>query len=218
MIGDASSQLSNYKLQLRPAFSGTQLSSKLFVSDLLWSSPLHSHAVTRVSMLKRQRQNSPLPWGAESTDFAPAADFVQTAKRRRILAPPLDGRLRGVPRDEDEWPTESEDEVEDSGVEQVDGWEGATELYKDANVLLHQVHIEQQRRMHKASLPHVAHEGSSNSAPSPSTSSLPISKSASWSSHHPSHPLDYLGQSGVDNYSSSQEIDNVRARYEESNR
>jgi hypothetical protein len=108
-------------------------------------------------MLKRQRASSPSPFTQTPATEVPLISSVPTSsehgvKRRRLLAPPLDGRFRG-------WniqPVLSEDEVEEDDIMEDDSpnrWATTTEPslsgageYKVVNSLLHDLHAEQQHR------------------------------------------------------------------------
>jgi hypothetical protein len=108
-------------------------------------------------MLKRQRASSPSPLTQTPATEVPLISSVPTSsehgvKRRRLLAPPLDGRSRG-------WgmlPVPSEGEVEEDDIMEDDSpnpWATTTEPslsgageYKAVNSLLHDLHAEQQHR------------------------------------------------------------------------
>jgi hypothetical protein len=124
-------------------------------------------------MLKRQRASSPSPLTQTPATEVPLISSVPTssehgAKRRRLLAPPLDGRSHG-------WgmlPVPSEDEVEEDDIME-DGspnpWATTTEPglsgageYKAVNSLLHDLHAEQQHRRLMSPSSH-----SSSSSPGP---------------------------------------------------
>jgi hypothetical protein len=124
-------------------------------------------------MLKRQRASSPSPLTQTPATEVPLISSVPTSsehgvKRRRLLAPPLDGRSRG-------WgiqPVPSEDEVEEDDIMEDDSpnpWAITTEPslsgageYKAANSLLHDLHAEQQHRRLMSPSSH-----SSSSSPGP---------------------------------------------------
>lgn len=108
-------------------------------------------------MLKRQRASSPSPFTQTPATDVPLISPMPTSsehgvKRRKLLAPPLDGRSRG-------WniqPVLSEDEVEEDDIMADDSpnpWATTTEPslsgageYKVVNSLLHDLHAEQQHR------------------------------------------------------------------------
>lgn len=108
-------------------------------------------------MLKRQRASSPSPLTQTPATEVPLISSVPTSsehgvKRRRLLAPPLDGRSRG-------WniqPVLSEDEVEEDDIMEDDSPNPCATTtepslssageYKVVNSLLHDLHAEQQHR------------------------------------------------------------------------
>lgn len=111
-------------------------------------------------MLKRQRPASPLPsvsFGDAGTDLIDISG-THGAKRRRVFAPVLDGALRGwgtmgAAAFEEEYPEEEEevDELRSEGGNREGGLEtrsgdreGAVEVYKSTNSLLHDLHTLQQ--------------------------------------------------------------------------
>ncbi|KAF8499183.1 hypothetical protein F5888DRAFT_152477 [Russula emetica] len=127
-------------------------------------------------MLKRQRASSPPPLTQTPETEVPLISSVPTSsehgvKRRRLLAPPLDGRSRGwdIP------PVSSEDEVEEDDIMEDDSsnpWATTTEPslssadeYKMVNSLLHNLHAEQQHRRLMSPSSH-----SSSSSPGPFSS------------------------------------------------
>jgi len=82
------------------------------------------------------------------------SSFNHSTKRRRTVAPQMDGKSRGMnysDGDVDNDTDEDEDNFfENSNSEDRDeapsGWEERAGQYKDVNQLLHQLHLEQQRR------------------------------------------------------------------------
>ncbi|KAF8480961.1 hypothetical protein DFH94DRAFT_737073 [Russula ochroleuca] len=128
-------------------------------------------------MLKRQRASSPLPLTPVPATEVPLISSVPTSsehgvKRRRMLAPPLDGQFRGW----DILPTPPEDEVDEDGIMGDDSptpWAtasepslGGTGEYKAVNTLLHDLHAEQQHRRLMSPSSH----SSSSSSPGPFSS------------------------------------------------
>jgi hypothetical protein len=127
-------------------------------------------------MLKRQRASSPSPLTQTPATEVPLISSVPTSsehgvKRRRLLAPALDGRSRG-------WgmlPVPSEGEVEEDDIMEYDSpnpWATTTEPslsgaseYKAVNSLLHDLHAEQQHRRLMSPSSH-----SSSSSPGPFSS------------------------------------------------
>ena len=125
-------------------------------------------------MLKRQRASSPSPLTQATAMELPLHPHDPTssehgAKRRRMLAPPLDGPSRGwdmppVPLDGEL----DEDDVMGEGASTPwatmgkRGIEGADE-YKTVNTLLHDLHAEQQHRRLMSPSSH----SSSSSSPGP---------------------------------------------------
>ena len=132
-------------------------------------------------MLKRQRTSSPIPWSAEPTveaDAAPGDLYEPDRKRRRYFTTANPDKSLWMGSDDDA-ALEGELEVSEekpgkraeraaSGVRE---WERQAGQYKDANILLHDLHAEQRHRMlfaigsspHSpsyASSPHVAAQGS----------------------------------------------------------
>ena len=110
-------------------------------------------------MLKRQRPSTPPPSLAETSSFS---EFVEgepsglehSTKRRRIVAPSLDGRQRGmntVDYDNGEEYLEEEGHIEqiahDVQTESTPSWVEPVAHYKYSNALLHQLHLEHQRRV-----------------------------------------------------------------------
>ena len=107
-------------------------------------------------MLKRQRASSPSPLTQTPATEVPLISSAPTSsehgvKRRRLLAPPLDGRSRGW----DILPVPSEDEVEEDDIMEDDSpnpWAttqpslSSAGEYKTVNSLLHDLHAEQQHR------------------------------------------------------------------------
>jgi hypothetical protein len=123
--------------------------SLIVVSDIVSGPPSE--------MLKRQRASSPSPLTQTPATEVPLIAPVPTSsehgvKRRRLLAPPLDGRSRGW----DILPVPLEDEVEEDDIMEDDSpnpWDTTTEPslsgadeYKAVNSLLHDLHAEQQHR------------------------------------------------------------------------
>ncbi|KAG6837116.1 hypothetical protein H0H93_014422 [Arthromyces matolae] len=102
-------------------------------------------------MLKRQRIPTPPP----STQYIPLVDDSYSgAKRRRILPPSLDGRLRGWAdnslKDKDD--NDNEDDISSVGTESTlcDFRSSTTSNpseYKEANVILHELHALYQHRL-----------------------------------------------------------------------
>ncbi|KAI5123580.1 hypothetical protein M0805_003398 [Coniferiporia weirii] len=110
-------------------------------------------------MLKRQRPSTPpasiaeMPSGADSI-YGDSSGLCHNTKRRRVLAPALDGRQRGMHVDQ-EW---SDEDAYDSTsaadyTQASTGWEEQAGQYKHANILLHQLHLEHQRRAQTAPYP-----------------------------------------------------------------
>lgn len=112
-------------------------------------------------MLKRQRPVTPPPSHVESP-FAAGTSYTtqasssldpsegpRIAKRRRTTPPVLDGRLRGIPTNEDDeeyedGDSELTDDVELAGEQNAPHSENSS--YKGMNMLLHQLHFEHQQR------------------------------------------------------------------------
>lgn len=108
-------------------------------------------------MLKRQRPSTPpsslseLP-SAPDFSMGEPSSFNHNTKRRRTVAPQMDGNSRGMnysdvdvdsDEDEDNFFDNSKSEGRD---EAPSGWEERAGQYKDVNQLLHQLHLEQQSR------------------------------------------------------------------------
>lgn len=116
-------------------------------------------------MLKRQRPSTPPPSFAETSSFSEFVDdgmveSLHNAKRRRVVAPSLDGRQRGMNAEADE---NGEGYNEEEGAHEQSlnlasqpqlesGWEEQAGQYKYTNTLLHQLHLEHQRRIHAQAL------------------------------------------------------------------
>ena len=143
----------------------------------LWYSR-HRDPTPSTEMLKRQRASSPSPLTPVPATEVPLISSTPTSsehgvKRRRMLAPPSDGRSRVW----DTLPVPSEDEVDEDGI-MGDDWStpwatasepssGSTGEYKAVNSLLHDLHAEQQHRR----------------LMSPSSQSSPSSSPGTFSSH-----------------------------------
>ncbi|THH05108.1 hypothetical protein EW145_g5040 [Phellinidium pouzarii] len=105
-------------------------------------------------MLKRQRPSTPPASMAEipahaDIAYGEASGIRRNTKRRRVLAPALDGRQRGMRVDDEGWPDEEIDPtifVTKDSAQQKSGWEEQAGQYKHANILLHQLHLEHQWR------------------------------------------------------------------------
>src|ERR1700720_1031424 len=101
-------------------------------------------------MLKRQRPVSPPP----SLDVPLVAMDMNhqnhEAKRRRILAPVLDGEKRGWATSQKETYEDEEEEVleeqEQNIVENVGQWRDS-DIYKSTNSFLHELHALHQHRL-----------------------------------------------------------------------
>ncbi|KAI0307590.1 hypothetical protein B0F90DRAFT_1813041 [Multifurca ochricompacta] len=144
-------------------------------------------------MLKRQRPSSPLPFvQATETEF-PSNSSEQTptehgAKRRRIFAPPLDGPSRGWGPLHIEFDDEGDEDNTMEGWSPNPGLEGAGE-YKAVNVILHDLHAEQQlRRLSPLSHSCSSLFGtfSSHSWPSP-TRQFPLARKPGFAIYPPPH-------------------------------
>ena len=149
-------------------------------------------------------------------------DFLQNvSKRRRILPPVLDGRVRGLPTEDELWPEDDENWIQSEQPNHTlpNWWEHAG-VYKDANVLLHQVHVEHQLRTHQTSASST--HGSSSPRDQPSQSSNVDSRHLGRSSQDASDPESFdqrAAQSSSREHSAYPEEPNiVRSRYEEHNR
>ncbi|KAL5534318.1 hypothetical protein ACEPAG_780 [Sanghuangporus baumii] len=183
-------------------------------------------------MLKRQRPSTPptslaiipSPSGFVETD--PGTSFSHVTKRRRILAPVLDGRERGPqPVDDDgDWIEEEEGgdlDMSDSSTNAAGNlphWTEQTGQYKLTNALLHQLHLEHQRRC-QSTLPHASNrhlhiDNSDPSFPEQLRKFPHIGTPASFPEELcSSTPTDSSGNVNV-----AEELSQVRARYEEHNR
>lgn len=110
-------------------------------------------------MLKRQRPATPPPSSlGDPPSFFPdgpirsphIADSHQPrSKRQRIRAPPLDGALRGWLESESANPHGESDGEEDRIEDVCDALPPTTtpDQYKDANILLHELHVLNQHRL-----------------------------------------------------------------------
>ena len=101
-------------------------------------------------MLKRQRPSTPPPSLADTTsrsDF-PSEEFNQAAKRRRVVAPALNGQERGLQMDEEEWRYESDEELNNGpgAADRILNPEEQAGNYKHTNAMLYQLHLEHLRR------------------------------------------------------------------------
>lgn len=174
-------------------------------------------------MLKRQRPATPPPSLSELPsvpDFSMGepSSFNHNAKRRRTVAPQMDGNSRGMNYSDGEDDNNTDDDednpFDNSMVEGRDeapsGWEERAGQYKDMNQLLHQLHLEQQSRSrypssssnahsHCTQLLHTQH----NSLPHPSKQSQRIS--------------DEVSHSG-EQHTSSNKTEEVWTNYEANNR
>ncbi|KAL5495342.1 hypothetical protein ACEPAI_805 [Sanghuangporus weigelae] len=183
-------------------------------------------------MLKRQRPSTPPTSLAIPSEFAetdPGTSFSHVTKRRRIVAPVLDGRERGPqPVDDDYIDDVWIEEEEGGGLDMSNSstnaavnlpqWTEQTGQYKHTNALLHQLHLEHQRRC-QSTLPHASnrHFHSDNSAPSfpGQLGKFPHIGNPARSPEElrSSTPIDNSGNANV-----AEELSQVRARYEEHNR
>lgn len=138
-------------------------------------------------MLKRQRQVSPPAEAPTISSTPPSMDidhFMHSRKRRRTVAPELDGRVRGAMSMEEEVVEDDDDEISTSdesegkpheGNERDREWQEQTGEYTRANSLLHQLHFEQQKRFVHPPRPY----SQSNTSVSSTTSNYPFSSSPS---------------------------------------
>ncbi|KAL5519025.1 hypothetical protein ACEPAH_708 [Sanghuangporus vaninii] len=181
-------------------------------------------------MLKRQRPSTPpptslaiIPSPSEFAETDPDTSFPHVTKRRRIVAPLLDGRERGPQSAGDDWIEEEEEgdlDTSDSSTNAAGNlphWTEQTGQYKHTNALLHQLHLEHQRRC-QPTLPCASnhHFHSDNNAPSfpGQLGKFPrIGNPARFPEELHSTPTDSSGNANVD-----EELNQVRARYEEHNR
>ncbi|KAH9176936.1 hypothetical protein EDB89DRAFT_1937244 [Lactarius sanguifluus] len=176
-------------------------------------------------MLKRQRASSPSPFAQATIPESPPissdpASSKHGAKRRRIIAPSLDGPSRGWggssvafgdEEDEDDiivdgrtlTPTLRESSLESAGT------------YKSVNSLLHDLHAEQQHRriVSSAANPDLPFAPFSSHGWS---SLVPLAGKPSFVVLHPI-PQDVLA-TGVKNRPQCEEGVSVYERYEETNR
>lgn len=177
-------------------------------------------------MLKRQRPSTPPQSFAEippSSDFAygDPSRLEHGAKRRRVVAPVLDGRERGMQMDDKDW-SDDEEEYMDPASHAAEGstnWEEQAGQYKHSNVLLHQLHIEHQRRSQSSicvSLNCIDHTKSSV-IPFPNHSAKHEQLGAPIRPPH-EPPLPNPTASSSEDVNMFKESSSVRARYEDNNR
>ncbi|KAH8120238.1 hypothetical protein DFH11DRAFT_43267 [Phellopilus nigrolimitatus] len=178
-------------------------------------------------MLKRQRPSTPPPSMAEtpsSADFmyGEPNGFAQSAKRRRIVAPALDGRQRGM-YDDDEGGLDDDEEIDTAYADNPQTsshWEEQAGQYKDANILLHRLHLEHQRR---------AQSSIFSSPPTPSsaytdfTSTLTPTQltkrtTLSTSAQYPNDSRLASSEGHPQGSDMAQESNQVRSRYEHNNK
>ena len=108
-------------------------------------------------MLKRQRTSSPIPWSVEPTveaDAAPGDLYEPSRKRRRYFTTANLDKSLWTGSDNDtalEGELEVSEDKHGKRVERaangVREWEQQAGQYKDANILLHDLHAEQRHRM-----------------------------------------------------------------------
>lgn len=116
-------------------------------------------------MLKRQRPSTPPPSIAEEPSYADPLDDGEfgpysqrhTVKRRRTVAPALDGTQRGTLESVEEDISEGETLDLDldsckAGIQALSGPEGFNSEYKNMNDLLHRLHLEHQVRSQQTSI------------------------------------------------------------------
>ncbi|KIM84570.1 hypothetical protein PILCRDRAFT_818149 [Piloderma croceum F 1598] len=184
-------------------------------------------------MLKRQRQSSPLPSSHVPFVASDSIDEKHEAKRRRIMAPVLDGEKRGwgvpvpdVYEDEyDEEEEEIQEELEQSGfgggLAVEEQWRDSG-MYKSTNSFLHDLHALHQHRL-------IASSSSTPSSPNPlsqqqrQSSSSSSFRPSSKRLRMPSFDHDLTAQRGLDGHAVEDLIPlgeerMVKERYEDTNR
>ncbi|ESK98430.1 hypothetical protein Moror_180 [Moniliophthora roreri MCA 2997] len=184
-------------------------------------------------MLKRQRPSSPSP-----ASFPSAESFTEStpdAKRRRVLPPTLDGKLRG-------WETprycHHSDCDDDDNFEEIDGEEDASgyssastvlndSLYKSTNDFLHQLHALQRHRL-LFTQPQAGTPKTDCPRPLPYPQSAPTHPSSQWQANS-TRDLNHMRsptsmEAGVDHSTHAERAEHndetqlVRDRYEDTNR
>ncbi|KAG9314655.1 hypothetical protein JVU11DRAFT_5460 [Chiua virens] len=190
-------------------------------------------------MLKRQRPTTPPPssLSAIRPSHSHTPDPTQPhSKRPRVQPPPLDGALRGWLRSDFTGPHSESDGEEDWAEEDAHDAYGsplhplmAEGQYKDANHLLHELHVLNQHRLLFA---HSSHDQRPNPTASilPSKSYIPLREQAPWTeelSYRPQpaspqvtcdEPTDQCRFIGLAEKELVEEVQCVRQRYEGANR
>ena len=189
-------------------------------------------------MLKRQRPVSPAPPSDVPLVAIDISHQIHEAKRRRILAPILDGEKRGwaIHRQDSYDENELEEEVEQSVVEVEGQWRDSG-MYKSTNSFLYDLHALHQHRLNfsRLSTPSSSNQSNQHRQPSLSQSSysntltkptLPlISKETNISSFDDDfitqkniHGCNMGGAADIEDGTTSYEVQRVKERYEDTNR
>lgn len=199
------------------------------LASILYLKPTIFDSSSSAPMLKRQRPATPPPSLSELPsvpDFSMGepSSFNHNAKRRRTVAPQMDGNSRGMNYSDGEDVNNTDDDEDnpfDNSMvlgrdEAPSGWEERAGQYKDMNQLLHQLHLEQQSRSrypsstsnahyHCTQLLHTQH----NSLPNPSKQSQRISDC---------FPGTDEGSHSGEQHTSSNKAEEVWTNYEANNR
>jgi hypothetical protein len=193
-------------------------------------------------MLKRQRASTPpihsdpsssaatTSYSSYNPSFVDVDDDAHAFKRRRTAAPTLDGRLRSVPRDEDEdedyYEEEDSELIDEEALEQESMQPQLHESkYKGVNMLLHQLHFEHQRRLAMAAQVFSPPSSSSSSSPSRAAGAH-LSRAHQQAMHYydwndppSSEKANHIEQAlDSDAMDATSEMEEVRCRYEKTNR
>ena len=200
---------------------GSQWTSDPFTTRTVTAPSQRSHHLTH-AMLKRQRPLSPSPLSPETSLEDVHSDVYQPdSKRRKYFGPSRSSETR--PRGCDE-PTayDSENEVDDGREEYFVGrreWQTAAGVYKDANILLHDLHAQHRHRMLFNTPTLVPQNDSccesshfSTTLSGPARSKTPLFQHQGFVIPAPNVPAQELDQSG------SIEAQRISHRYEDTNR
>ena len=176
-------------------------------------------------MLKRQRPTTPptslasVPPPSEFAETDPDSLYPHARKRRRVAAPVLDGRERGIQLDDELMDEAEEEEIDTSdtttSTDILTHWAQQTAQYKQSNALLHQLHLEHQHRAQIALLHTLEHHHRNNNGAASSPGQLGKFQSPA------RLPGELTASAPIDdsrNVNADEELVQVRARYEQHNR
>lgn len=126
---------------------------QLGYKQVLFHSTAVSHSRSKLpttTMLKRRRPSSPMPAPPVADEKQLPDDLYEPmCKRRRFYAPPGLSDVTQGGQHEDEQHDDHSPHTRKYGPHNVqgEGWRKSAGVYKDANVLLHDLHAEQRHRV-----------------------------------------------------------------------